>query len=139
VVCPALEDGLWVQRFDFPIKYTYALFNDSNGDGIVIFQGSLTELDYRCMNRQQRNLAHAILPVASARRWLRHRGILLSPFAGKGRGVRKVYKKKMGREVKGRRKGKGGKAANRERGSVEMKSAGNKRQRTWGRMSGAGD
>ena len=48
-------------------------FADSDGDGIGDFRGLTERLDYLAGPRRHRDLAAAVLPVAAARRRLRHR------------------------------------------------------------------
>ena len=48
-------------------------FGDSDGDGIGDFRGLTERLDYLQRARRHRHLAAAVLPVAPARRRLRHR------------------------------------------------------------------
>ena len=48
-------------------------FQDANGDGIGDFAGLMQRLDYIAGARRQRDLADAVLPLAAARRRLRHR------------------------------------------------------------------
>jgi len=63
--------GGWplVTKMRLSIKYTYALFTTGNGDGIGLIFKDWNRRSTTCGIRAfKRNLAHAILPVASLRR-----------------------------------------------------------------------
>ena len=72
------DDPLWYKDAIIYEAHVRAFF-DSTNDGIGDFPGLTQKLDYLAEPRHQRALAAAVLPVAAARRRLRHRGLREHP------------------------------------------------------------
>lgn len=69
-----IDDPLWYKDaviYQLHIKS----FFDSNNDGIGDFAGLISKLDYIAEPGRQHLVAAAVLPLATARRRLRHRRI----------------------------------------------------------------
>ena len=71
-----MHDPLWFK--DAVIYQVHVKsFYDCNGDGIGDFRGLIEKIDYFARARRHGDLAAAVLPLAAARRRLRHRRLLL--------------------------------------------------------------
>ena len=71
-------DPLWFKRAVFYEIHIRGFF-DGNDDGIGDFRGLTEKLDYLAVARGRLHLAAADVPLAAARRRLRHRRLLRDP------------------------------------------------------------